>query len=366
MWGRCQLIRHCVSSPDSYIADKCFLVLSNHLRFGHPLLLFHGTSIYHHHSLAHTFFFSSQYMTMPLQTTFMHFLDISATFAIPLLLSFLILSSLVTPLIHLNTLIYVNYCDFFTAHVHWFLPEFSLLHTYPVLSLHNHLAVPSPYCTSRLLDEVLYRTPSLFLHTFPQREYCFRYPSTWHKTKLSVPKPSLNNHFPNLQSISASSLCNPHNHGCLTPLNQLVQSDLSTPLLYSPARIGPTLYIVLITCQSLLLPNTYTHPLESHRFPLALLSSFVITLLFIASFLPIHCANHHLNSILRDNPVILSIQQLIKISLPSSHDSWGAMAQRLGRATDNRVVAGSNPTETAWKLWQFPLPYFASVFRKRH
>ena len=32
------------------------------------------------------------------------------------------------------------------------------------------------------------------------------------------------------------------------------------------------------------------------------------------------------------------------------------MAQWLERATDNRVVAGSNPTETAWKLWQFPLP----------
>ena len=34
-------------------------------------------------------------------------------------------------------------------------------------------------------------------------------------------------------------------------------------------------------------------------------------------------------------------------------------------ATDDRVVAGSNPTEAAWKFWQFPLPHFASVFRKR-
>ena len=73
--------------------------------------------LYNHHSLAHTFFFSSQYMTIPLQTTFMHFLDISPTFAIPLILSFLILSSLVTPLIHLNTIISATYCDFFTAHV---------------------------------------------------------------------------------------------------------------------------------------------------------------------------------------------------------------------------------------------------------
>ena len=71
--------------------------------------------LYHNHSLTHTVFFS---MTMPLQTTFMHFLDISPTFAITLILSFLILSSLVTPLIHLNTFISATYCDFFTAHVH--------------------------------------------------------------------------------------------------------------------------------------------------------------------------------------------------------------------------------------------------------
>ena len=44
----------------------------------------------------------------------------------------------------------------------------------------------------------------------------------------------------------------------------------------------------------------------------------------------------------------------------------GAVAQWIERATDNRVVTRSNPTETAWKLWQFPLPHFASVFRKRH
>ena len=30
---------------------------------------------------------------------------------------------------------------------------------------------------------------------------------------------------------------------------------------------------------------------------------------------------------------------------------WGAVAQWLERATDNRVVAGSNPTEAVWNLW---------------
>ena len=84
------------------------------LRTSSPSLPRH---LYYHHSLAHTFFFSSQYMTIPLQTTFMHFLDISPTFAIPVIFSFLILSSLVTQIIHLNTIISATYCDLFTVHV---------------------------------------------------------------------------------------------------------------------------------------------------------------------------------------------------------------------------------------------------------
>ena len=44
----------------------------------------------------------------------------------------------------------------------------------------------------------------------------------------------------------------------------------------------------------------------------------------------------------------------------------GVVAQWLERVTDNRVVTGSNPTEAAWKLLQFPLPHLASVFQKRH
>ena len=62
--------------------------------------------LYHHHSLAHTCF--SLLNTLPYNFKLLSctFLDISPTFAIPLILSFLILSSLVTPLIHLNTLIH--------------------------------------------------------------------------------------------------------------------------------------------------------------------------------------------------------------------------------------------------------------------
>ena len=57
-----------------------------------------------------------------------------------------------------------------------------------------------------------------------------------------------------------------------------------------------------------------------------------------------------------------------KLAIRSYHvySKWGAVAQWIERATDNRVVARSNPTETAWKLWQFPLPHFASIFRKRN
>ena len=132
------------------------------------------------------------------------------------------------------------------------------------------------------------RLPCFSIRCQPHREYCIRHPSTWFKTKLFVRRPSFNNPFPILQSISGLSLCNPHNYGCLTPLYQLVQSDyLYIPLILFSCWY--TLCIRLITCQSLLLPNTSTHLLESHPFPLSLLSSFVITLLFSTSFLLTHC-----------------------------------------------------------------------------
>ena len=160
---RFQLIRHCVSSLYSSLSDKLFLVLSNHLCFGLPLLLFHGTSITITLLPTHS---SSIPNTCPYQFKLRSctFLDIYPTFAIPLIRSSLIQSTLVTPLIHLNTLISATYCDLFTAHVHWCLPGFSLLHTYPVLSLHNYMAVPSPYCASRLLDEAPYPTPFLDIY----------------------------------------------------------------------------------------------------------------------------------------------------------------------------------------------------------
>ena len=62
--------------------------------------------LYQHHSLAHTCFFSSQYI-VPYHFKLLSctFLAISPTFAIPLIISFLILSSLVTPLIHFRNIL---------------------------------------------------------------------------------------------------------------------------------------------------------------------------------------------------------------------------------------------------------------------
>ena len=112
--------RSCASYPDSSISDKSFLMLSSHLRFGFPLLLSPAPPspslsclrilLFSIH--AHTTYFNLLSCT---------FLDISPTFVAPLILYFLILSSLVTPLIHLNILISAtsNFfsCAFFSAYL---------------------------------------------------------------------------------------------------------------------------------------------------------------------------------------------------------------------------------------------------------
>ena len=59
---RLHLARSCASYPDNSVSDKSFLMLSNHLRFGLLLLLFHGTSIAI--TLLPTYS-SSQYMPTP-------------------------------------------------------------------------------------------------------------------------------------------------------------------------------------------------------------------------------------------------------------------------------------------------------------
>ena len=117
---RLHLAQSCVSSLDNYLSDKSFLMPSNHLRFGLPLLLFSGTSIAI--TLLPTYS-SSLLSECPYHFNLLSctFLDISPTIVVPLILSFIILSSLVTPLFHLNILISAtsNFfsCAFFTAQV---------------------------------------------------------------------------------------------------------------------------------------------------------------------------------------------------------------------------------------------------------
>ena len=102
--------RSCVSSPDSSLSDKSFLMLSNQLRFGLPLILF-----------LITITLLPMYSSPHLEKCPCHFnllsctfLDISPTFIVPPILSFLILSRLVTPLIrHIQRLLLC----FFNAHV---------------------------------------------------------------------------------------------------------------------------------------------------------------------------------------------------------------------------------------------------------
>ena len=116
---RLHLGRSCASSSDNPLSDKSFLMLSNHLRFGLPLLLFPGTSI--PITLFPTYS-SSLLETCPYHFNLLSciFLDVSPTFVVTLILSFLILSILVTPLIQLNIIISAtsNFfsCAFFTAH----------------------------------------------------------------------------------------------------------------------------------------------------------------------------------------------------------------------------------------------------------
>ena len=110
-WGRCFLLmrrthltRYCASYPGNSLSDKSFLMLSNHFRFDLTVLLFPGNPI--------TTTLLPTYSSSLLNTCLHHFnlfsctfLDISHTFVDLLNLPFPILSSSVTPLIHLNILI---------------------------------------------------------------------------------------------------------------------------------------------------------------------------------------------------------------------------------------------------------------------
>ena len=150
-------------------------MLSNHLRFGLPLLLFPGTSIV---TTILPTYSSSLLNTCPYHFNLLSctFLDISPTFVVPLILSFLILSILVTPLIHLNILISAtsNFfsCAFFTAHVsapYIIAGLTTVLYTYPLtlkLSLRSH-RIPDTIFQFSFLIVFYVSSPHPSLHSLP-------------------------------------------------------------------------------------------------------------------------------------------------------------------------------------------------------
>ena len=252
------------------------------LRTSSPSLPRH---LYHHHYLAHTFFFSSQYTHIPLQTSFLHFLGYFSNFAIPLILLFLILSTLVTPLISFPTYIvvyslptYIGFCPCSRSFIHIPHYHYIIIWRYllpQLLRLHTSWRGTLSHAFSRAIY-------ILYSHVFRVSPYVAA-PRVLHPPSLYMPGMKPKCASINLLSIIISKIFKvyqlypsaiPHNPGCFTPLYKLIQSDyLSTPLIIY------TLCIRLITCQSLPLPNTYTHPLESHPFPLSLLSPFVHVIL---------------------------------------------------------------------------------------
>ena len=106
----------CAPSPDSSLSDKLFLMLSNHLHFALPPIPTALLSPSPFYTYASSLFNTCSYHFNLLSCSY---LPISPTFVVPLILSFLILSSLLTPIINLNILIAANSnifsCAFFTV-----------------------------------------------------------------------------------------------------------------------------------------------------------------------------------------------------------------------------------------------------------
>ena len=98
---RLHVARPYISSADIFDIILCFVQPSS-LRYSSlpsPLYL------HFHRPPSYVVFLSSHHIPIPLQPSFMDFLCDSPTFVVPLLLSFLILSSFVTPHIHRRILI---------------------------------------------------------------------------------------------------------------------------------------------------------------------------------------------------------------------------------------------------------------------
>ena len=129
-------------------------MLSNHIRFGFPLLVFPGISITINILPTYEFFFSSLLFSIHAHTSQPTFLEISPIFVVSLILSILILSSLVTPLINIFISTTSNFfsCVFFTAHVsapYIIAGHTTVLYTFPLtlkLMLRSH-RIPDTQCS---------------------------------------------------------------------------------------------------------------------------------------------------------------------------------------------------------------------------
>ena len=108
-----------------------------------------------------------------------------------------------------------------------------------------------------------------------------------------------------------------------------------------------TLCIRLITCQSLLLPNTFTHPLESHPFPLSLLYSFVITLLFSTSFLPIHCVKPSFGTPSSESNLPMILSRTLKTTRCSSF-IWLFLVKSLAFAIRDIFLSPSGVSSSSY------------------
>ena len=73
---RLHLTRSCASSPDSSISNKSFLMLSNHLHFGHWLFLsFFPRHLHRHHSLVHMTYITAMWINIQCTGLYWYFLD---------------------------------------------------------------------------------------------------------------------------------------------------------------------------------------------------------------------------------------------------------------------------------------------------
>ena len=153
---RLRLERSYTSSADIPFSLISSFTLSNHLPLGLPLFLLLCTFISITLRPSYVVLLSSHHVSIPHQPPCLEFLCYSPppTFVVPLILSFLILSSFVTPRTHRSILISVTSnlfpCAFFNAHIYVSAPYTiagltTVLYTFPLIFPFIFLSHNTPY-----------------------------------------------------------------------------------------------------------------------------------------------------------------------------------------------------------------------------